>query len=179
MSDLKSTRKFLLGIFLDEGVVIKAVRAVRESGIPVYDVFTPYAVHGLDEVLGVKRSRLPIVTFCAGVLAGLLALFFQWWVFNINWPIIVGGKPFNAIPAFVPIIFELTVLISGLTTVGIFFWRSRLAPGVNPKLLDQKITDNHFVLALEKVDASLDYPKLHQMLIDLGATSVTEKEVQA
>lgn len=170
-------KKYLVGIFQDEDMILNAVRSVCKAGIPVFDVFSPYAVHGLDDAMGIKRSKLPIVTFLAGLTGGLLAMLLQLWVFNIDWPIIVGGKPFNAVPAFVPIAFELTVLVGGLVTVAAFLFRSRLGPGATPKLFDSEVTNKNFVLAIEQKDASLDINQVKEMLIGLGAVDVKEKEV--
>lgn len=177
MADGTVRKKYLVGIFEDETVILNAVASVRKANIPIFDVFSPYAVHGLDEAMGIKRSRLPIVTFLAGLTGGVLAMLLQLWVFNIDWPIIVGGKPFNAVPAFVPIAFELTVLVGGLVTVAAFLLRSRLGPGVGAKLFDREVTNKNFVLAIEQRDASLDINKVKEMLVDLGAIDVREKEV--
>jgi len=172
-----SIRKFLVGVFDEEDNIMGATKKIHDQGIKIYDVYTPYAVHGLDEAMGVKRSRLPFVTLVAGLLGCLLAVVFQEWVFTMDWPMIVGGKPHNSLPAFIPVTFELTVLIGGLTTVLAFFIRSRLRPGKKLKILDLNITDNKFVMAIEKVDASLDYKDVEQQLFNLGATCVEEREL--
>lgn len=171
-------RKFLIGIFDDEESLVKSTKLMRDKKIPIYDIFSPYAIHGLDEIMGIKRSRLPIVCFIAGCIGLLIALSFQLWIFTKDWPINIGGKPFNSLPAFVPVSFEFTVLIGGLATVAAFLFRSKLFPGAQPKLFDSLTTDNHFVIAIEKKDASLDDLKLEEVLKANGAIEVREGEVE-
>lgn len=179
MSHEKAIKKYFLGIYDDEDRLLHATTYLRQAGVPIFDVFTPYAVHGLDEAMGIKRSRLPYVCFLAGLMGFLMAIGFQTWVFTLDWPLNVGGKPFNSFPAFLPVGFELTVLIAGLSTVAAFFIKSRLYPGAAPTLLDLATTDNHFVLAIEKADASLDVERVEKILFLCGAIAVREGEVIA
>lgn len=176
---MSGARKFLIGVFLTEAEVMNATKAIRSQSIPIYDVYTPYAVHGLDEAMGIRRTRLPYVCFAAALLGCVFALLFQTWIFTIDWPIIVGGKPFNSLPAFMPIAFEITVLFGGLITVGAFLMRSKLWPGAEPVLLDSKITDDRFVMAIEMESGKIDVEKLQEDLHMLGAVEVMEKEVGA
>src|SRR5215472_15229378 len=121
--------RFLVATFTDSETLLTAVRAVRQNSFRIYDVFAPYPVHDLDHAMGVKHSRLPWVTFVVGVLALSFALIFQFYTSVLDWPLNVGGKPDNSTLAFVPICFELTVLLSGLATVAALFLRTRLYPG--------------------------------------------------
>lgn len=177
MSESRTTRRYFLGIFHQEDDVMKAVKNLRRQGIPVDDVFTPYAVHGLDEAMGIKRSRLPWVCFFAGLAGFILAMAFQSWVFTQSWPMNIGGKPHLALPAFIPVGFEITVLIGGLVTVLAFLLRSKLMPGNSPHLVDSHVTDGSFVLAIEIKDASLDQKIVGNILAECGAVTVCEREV--
>ncbi len=174
-----STKRYLVGIFDSEVETLTATKELIAKNIRVDEVFSPYPIHGIDEVLGIKRSRLPIVCFIAGLIGFSIALFFQTWVFTDSWPMIVGGKPFNALPAFIPVTFELTVLIGGLTTVAAFLFRSKLFPMQSVSLIDPLLTDNHFVIAIEQRDASIDYTSVAARLKILGAIAVDEREVAA
>jgi ActD protein len=139
-------RQLLVATFDHDADLLAAVRAAREQGIAIEEVFTPYVVHGIEEALGAPPSRLPWVTLAAG-FAGLLgAALFQFWAANFDWPVNVGGKPFNSGLAFLPITFEVTVLLGGLATAGAFFARSRLHPLVAPRLPAPRVTND--VLAL-------------------------------
>ena len=104
---------FLVATYSDAETLLAAVRAATSENFRVYDVFAPYPIHGLDHAMGVRRSRLPWVTFLVGILALIFALSFQFYTTVLDWPLNVGGKPDNSTLAFVPICFELTVLISG------------------------------------------------------------------
>lgn len=176
-TDMSDIKKFIIAIYDDEEKVLAATQKAHQNGIPIHDVYTPYAVHGLDEAMGIKRSRLSIVCFIAASFGCLLAIGFQLWVSSVSWPLNVGGKPFQAIPAFIPVTFELTVLIGGLVTTAAFLLRSRLLPGASPLLLDRKITDNRFVIAVAKTDASLDEKKVSLFFLKEFALEVHESEV--
>jgi Protein of unknown function (DUF3341) len=103
-----------ISVYLDDEVpLLQVVRKLRDNNETIIDVLTPFPVHGLDEALSMKRSRIPVVGFIFGVLGAILAFGFQAWVFTVSYPLIIGGKPFFAAPAFIPITFELTVFRSG------------------------------------------------------------------
>ena len=166
----------LVARFADETELLAAVRAAREGGFAVHDVFTPYAVHGLDEAMAAPRSRLPWITL-AGALTGLAgAISLQVWCAVIDWPLNVGGKPANSAPAFLPISFELTILLGGLATAGAFFWRSDLCRRVLPRMLAPDITDDALVLALA-LDDQGEEAALRNLLQAAGAHDV-RKEIR-
>jgi hypothetical protein len=137
----------IIGYFEDEEQALAATRAARAAGFAIADVFTPYAVHGLDEAMGLPPSRLPWVCFVAGLAGGGFALGFQIWVSAVSWPLNVGGKPFASIPAFIPITFELTVLSAALSTALALLVRAKLYPGRRAVTLP-RVTDDRFALVL-------------------------------
>ncbi len=165
--------KHLFAIFTDEGKLLAATKALRDQAIPIADVFTPYAVHGLDDAMGLRRSRLPVVTFLAGLVGLAIAMLLQCWTSAVDWPINVGGKPFMSIPAFIPVAFELTVLIGGLSTVLALFIRTGLYPGAKKPLAHPKVTDNHFAIALEK-NAIRNASEVDALLRSFGASEIKE-----
>ena len=112
----------IAAIFLDEAATIKAAYKVRESGYVKFDAITPYPVHGMEEACGIKRSPIPYITFIAGIIGLSLGLALTYYTSVSDWPINVGGKPMFSLPAFVPIIFELTILFAALVSVGAFFY---------------------------------------------------------
>src|SRR5918998_3724893 len=95
--------KFLVGVYDDEDVVLSAVTKVRNGGVRIHEVYTPFPIHGLDEVLGYKRSRLPRAAFMFGLTGTSLALLMQIWMLGFDWPIIIGGKNFVTFPDFIPV----------------------------------------------------------------------------
>lgn len=168
-------RRFLLGVFKREDKLLHSAEALKNRNIPIYDIFTPFPVHGLDELLGIKRSRLPIVCFIAASIGLMVSLYFQYWTSAVDWPINVGGKPFNSFPAFVPVAFEITVLFGALFTVAAFLFRCKLFPGSDASLSHLRQTDDTFILVVEEADAGLDLNKVRSILIDNGADEVTSK----
>lgn len=161
---------FLVGYFDDEHRLLEGARAARAAGLEIHDAFVPYAVHGLDEAMGLRRSRLPVVCFVAGVTGGALALSFELWTSTSSWALNVGGKPFASVPAFIPIMFELTVLSAALASAGAFFFRSRLFPGKKAMALP-RVTDDRFALVLER-----DGLSARDVLRAAGAVEVNAEE---
>jgi hypothetical protein len=167
---------FLVGSFSDADHLVAAVRRMHAAGVSVHDVFTPYPVHGLDQAMGLRRTRLPFVTLLAGLLGLTFALVFQYWTAVFDWPLDVGGKPENSTLAFVPICFELTVLIGGLGTAGAFFLRARLYPGKREQLAVLGVTNNVFALVVPAPEDRAAARRVREILIASGATEVEDRE---
>jgi hypothetical protein len=108
------TRRLLISVFEREDDLLQATAAVRKHGLPLVDVFSPYVVHGLDRAMGLRPSRLPWVAFLLGLSGAVAILIFQYWATIASWPINVGGKPWNSLPAFIPATFEVMVLCAGV-----------------------------------------------------------------
>jgi len=138
----------VIGYFDDTHSLLEATAKVRDSQFKNFDVYTPFPVHGLEHAQGLKRSWLPFVTFGAGLAGFCLAFTLQYWTSAVDWPIIVGGKPMNSWPAFVPVMFELTVLLAGLFTVGAMFFANGL-PNVTKKAFDPRLTRDRFAIVIE------------------------------
>jgi hypothetical protein len=148
-----SRRLLVLG-FEREGDLLRAVAHARSCGHEIVEVYAPYPVHGLPEAQGVAPSRLPWVCLAGGLLGlgGGLAL--QAWTSAVDWPLNVGGKPFLSWPAFVPVAFELVILLAGLSTVAAFLHRERLRPGKRVAVPLAGTTDDRFALVLAPSGAS-------------------------
>jgi hypothetical protein len=147
---MKTLNKTILyGLYLDDEVLMDAVREIREEGKEIWDVFTPFPVHGLDPLLGLKESRLHIAGFVYGMFGTVTAFSFMTWVFTRDWPIIFGGKPYFSVPSFIPITFEFTVLMAAVGMVITFYLVCGLGPGVTNPYLDPRITDDHFCIAFD------------------------------
>jgi hypothetical protein len=150
------SRRLFVAYFEDERDIVEATKAVRAEGHEIRDVYTPFAVHGLDKAMGLKPSRLPLVCLIFGLLGATAKLWFQVWTSAFNWPVNIGGKPLASIPAFVPVTFEITVLFAGLGTVGAFLLISRLRPGRKPAASYERATNDGFVLVIVERDAAFD-----------------------
>jgi hypothetical protein len=146
-------REGLVATFTHDADLIAALRAARREGFAVEDVFTPYAVHGIEDALGAPPSRLPWITLAAGCAGLLGAALFQLWAAVVDWPVNVGGKPPNSGLAFLPIAFEATVLLGGLATAGGFFVRSRLSPLAIPRLPVPGVTDDVLAVVFDLTGA--------------------------
>lgn len=169
---------FLVGIFDDEDVVLSAVSKARANGVKIHEVYTPFPIHGLDEALGYKRSRLPRAAFAFGLTGTVSALTMMTWMMGIDWPMIIGGKEFVALPDFVPVTFELTVLFSALGMVATFFTVSNMWPGKKPLLFDPRSTDDKFVMAIDQGKNKLSSDEITSILKNAGAVEVNTKIVE-
>ena len=170
------SREYVIGTFTDADRLMRAVRAVRAESLRIYDVFAPYPVHGLDQAMGIRRSKLPFVTLVVGLIGLTFALSFQFYTAVFDWPLNVGGKPDNSTLAFVPICFELTVLTSGIATFIALLVKAKLYPGKRERLAAPGVTNNMFALVLRKPDASLGVRRAREILEKSGAKEVNEKE---
>jgi len=132
-----------------------AVADFKRNGYDIVDVHTPYAVHGLEKVAAVPPSRIGWACAAGGLTGAALILLFQSWTSAIDWGVDVGGKPLHSIPAFIPVTFEVGVLLAAAGTVLAFFCRSRLWPGKKTKAID-RTTDDAFVVVLRAENAGFN-----------------------
>lgn len=169
------TRRVLIAVFQHDSDLLRAVAAVRAAGLRIDDVYAPYAVHGLDRALGWRPSRLSWACALCGLAGAAFMLWFQQWTSAVSWPLNVGGKPWNSLPAFVPIIFEGMVLAAGLGTVFALFLVSRLRPGKKALPIVPGVFDDRFALVVEETDATFDAAAVSELLRDHHAVEVEER----
>lgn len=176
---MDADKHFIVGVFNDEDVLLDAVTKIRGKGVKIHEVFTPFPVHGLDEVLGYRRSRLPIAAFMFGLTGTGLALLMQIWMLGYDWPMIIGGKNFASLPPFIPVTFELTVLLASLGMVGTFMIVNDMKPYKWPRQFDVRSTDDKHVMAID-LASNKDKSKqeLTSILKDAGAEEVNEKSFE-
>ena len=173
-----SNKEILYGVYDDEEILLDAVRQANKDHLDIWDVFTPFPVHGLDPELGLSESRLHIAGFVYGAIGTLTAFLFMTWVFTRDWPIIFGGKPYWSVPAFIPITFELTVLFASIGMVVSFYVVCGMAPGKVIPTLDDRITDDKFCIAFETNDApESEVEKLKSFFSATGASEVNTKTI--
>ncbi len=146
--------KVLYGLYNDEEDLKSAVKAASAAHLDIMDVFTPFPVHGLDPLLGLKESRLHYLGFIYGAIGASFGFGFMSWVFTRDWPMVFGGKPYWSVPALIPITFEMTVLFSAWGMTLTFYTICGLWPGVKANSLDNRITDDKFCLAFDVTEAS-------------------------
>ena len=167
-----SKRNYISIIFDDEGPLLEAVRKLRKSNETIIDVLSPFPVHGLDDALSIKRTKIPIGGFILGLLGTITAFGFQTWVFTVSYPLIIGGKPFFAAPSFIPITFEITVLFGGVAMVAALLIRSRLKPDIRFDPVDERATDDRFVILIEPGDESTKIERVRSVLSDIQTVEI-------
>lgn len=170
-----SDTKYILGHFEDPDDMMHGIDKLQASNISIYDVFSPMPIHGIEDKLGVKRSRLPIVAFCCGITGTFCAFSLLYYCLVHDWPMNIGGKPSFAAPDFIPIMFELTVLFAAYGMCISFFFRNHLFPGRAPRVMDLRATDDRFVIA---IDADINpFPdKIDDILKDAGAVEIKHND---
>jgi len=147
-----SNKTFVVGCFEEEDKLFNAISSLQKASHKIHDVYTPYPIHGLDEKLNYRQTKLHTAGFIFGAIGLTLALTFMSWVFVKDWPLNFGGKPFFSLPAFVPILFEFTVLMSSVGMVLTFCYISQIAPFVKKHHFHIRATDDLLVVAVESTD---------------------------
>lgn len=171
--DATQNVRYTAAFFATEDDLLGVAREARLSGFEVEDVFTPFPVHGMDAAVGLRPSRLTWIAFAAGAFGLAFALALQVWTSAYDWPLNVGGKPFNSFPLFIPVAFELTVLFAGLIAIGVLLLRNRLWL-FSRKRVFERVTDDRFVLVLRQRDASFDMAKALDLFARYNALGVVE-----
>lgn len=172
---MASGKNYTVGIFNDEDSLMTAIKNVREAGVKIEEVFSPYAVHGIDGALGYKMTRLPIAAFFFGLTGTILALTTLFWMMGYDWPMIIGGKNFASVPPFIPVTFELTVLLAAFGMVFTFFVTSDLKPWAKPRVYDIRCTNDMHVMAIDLDVNSTNKDEINRILNESGAFEVNDK----
>ncbi|MBX3299901.1 MAG: DUF3341 domain-containing protein [Acidobacteria bacterium] len=155
--------------------MVDAAVKVRDAGYTKTDAFSPFPLHEIDEALGIKRSILPYLIFVGG-LTGLLAGFgLEYFVHVIDYPIIVGGRPHLSLPAFIPPMYELTILFSAFTAVFGMLFLNGLPSPYHPVFNIPRFalaTREKFFLIIEASDPKFDHEETRKFMEGLGAQEV-------
>lgn len=176
---MDADKNFIVGIFDDEVILMSGIKNVRDNGVKIHEVYSPFPVHGIDDALGYKRSRLPIAAFMFGMTGTSLALIMQIWMLGYDWPMIIGGKNFVSLPPFIPVTFELTVLLAALGMVATFMISNDLKPYKWPRQFDLRSTDDKHVMAIDLAkNTSMNKAQLSELLKRAGASEVNEKNFE-
>jgi hypothetical protein len=164
-------KKFVVACYDDEQTLFPAVSKVRKAGYKIHDVYTPYPVHGLDKAMGLRETSLHTAGFIFGLTGTTTAVTFMSWVFTRDWPVNIGGKPYFALPAWIPITFELTVLMAAVGMVLTFCYLCQLAPFIKKHHFHARATDDLFVMVLECTDKTRE-DEVKQFLGGTGAVEL-------
>jgi hypothetical protein len=175
MSDAAARTYGLMVEFDDPNVLVDACRQVRDAGFRRWDAHTPFPIHGMDEAMGIRGTRLPWIVLMGGLTGCGLALLMQWWMNAVDYPLVISGKPLFGLPASIPVTFELTVLLSALAT---FFgmWSLNGMPRLHHPLFSshrfRRATSDRFFIVIEADDPQYDADRTREFLSSLGGGAI-------
>jgi hypothetical protein len=156
--------------------LLRAADGVRHLGWRIVNVYSPYPLHETAELLGLARSRLPRIAFVYGALGVALAVGFQFWASSWDWPLNVGGRPWNSLPAFVPVTFETMVLCAGVGAFLTWMTACRLYAGKHAALPAPRVTNDLFVLEVHGARPEADPEMLRRLFLECQASAIAESE---
>jgi len=169
-------RRFgLLAEFDTPGRLMHAAEAVRDAGFKKWDCYSPFPIHGLDSAMGLRDTRLPWVVLGGAIAGCASAVLLQWWTNAVDYPFLISGKPLFSLPANIPIVFELTVLIASLSAVASLFLFSGLPRFYHPVFRSQRFrraTTDRFFITIEVDDPRFDAQQTEALLRRLGSSHV-------
>jgi len=170
-------KRFVVGNYDDEAVLFPAVKKVRMAGYKMHDVYTPMPIHGLDVAMGLRDTSLHTAGFLYGLSGTITALAGISYALVYDWPLNFGGKPHFALPAWIPIIFELTVLFSAVGMVLTFCYLCQMAPFVRKHHFNLRSTDDQFTMVIECTDKT-NVEGLQEFLKSTGAFDVHVQDAE-
>jgi hypothetical protein len=161
----------LMAEFLTADEILEAARRAWQAGYREMDAYTPYSVEGLAPALGLKRTRIPSIVFCAGVVGAAAGFFMQYYTMSVDYTFNVGGRPYNSWPVFIPITFEVLVLVASLAAVlGMLFLNG--LPRPHHPVFNvpgfERASQDRFFLCIEAADPKFDRDETAQFLLGLS-----------
>ncbi len=169
----------LLVEFEDPHTLLDASEKVRDAGYRHWDTHTPFPVHGLNDAMGLKLTKLPLLTLAGGLTGVTGAMLMQWWMNAESYPIIISGKPMFSIPANIPVAFEATILLAAIATfVGMLAFNN-LPRHHHPLLTMERFrraTNDRFYLSIEATDPRFDESETLALAESLGGVAVERVE---
>ena len=176
-----NTQKTLFALYNDDDVVKTSAKSLVAKGIKVRDVYSPFPIHGIDPIIGVKPTRLGNMAFIYGLIGMCLALIGIRYFMIIDWPMNIGGKPsfslLENLPSFIPVTFEFTVLCAAHGMSITYLLRNQTLPGMPAVNPDPRTTDDHFAIELDTTDnAKFTAEELAAALKETDLVEIIEKE---
>ncbi len=169
----------LLAEFESVNETLRACERVRDAGFRHWDAFTPFPVHGMNDAMGIKQTRLPLLVLGAGLTGMATGFLLQWWMNAHNYPILVSGKPFMGIPGNIPVVFELTILFSAIAAFVGMLAMNNLPMLHHPIFKSERfrqVTTDRFFIAIEASDPKFDEARTADFLREIGGLSVERVE---
>jgi hypothetical protein len=165
----------ILARFPDPGALLKACEEVRDAGYTRWDAHSPFPVHGLDRAMGLRPTVLPWLVAVLGLGGAAGAMTMQWWISAVAYPLVISGKPLFSWPAFVPVTFEVAVLLGAMGAVFGMFGLTRLPMHWHPLFGSKEFaraSDDGFFLSIESWDPRFDEVQTLRLLESAGAVHV-------
>lgn len=163
------------GIFDDEGRFLAALHELHDNKTEIFDVYTPYPVHEVFHLLE-RKSKLPTAAYFFGLFGIIATLGFLYYTSVVNWPVVYGGKPLNSFPSFIVVTIVITILTVTIASLALFSARSKLFPGRDNTIFDERATDNMFVIVTGPTESgSGNSNNTTEILTRNGALEVKEK----
>lgn len=180
---MESTKKVFHVMYDDDDKLMDAAKTLVGQGVRIKDVYSPFPVHGIDPVIGVKRTRLAIASFMYAMTGTSLALFGMWYFMIQDWPMNIGGKPsfslIENLPAFVPVTFEFTVLCAAHGMSITYLLRNGTLPGMPATNPDPRTTDDKFVMEILTEENAMDAEGLEAAVKGTDMMEISIKEYAA
>jgi hypothetical protein len=175
--------KVIYAMYDDDDVLKDGAKKLVAKGVKIADVFSPFPIHGIDPIIGVKHTRLGIMSFIYGLTGLTLATIGMRYFMIEDWPMNVGGKPngtyLENILAFIPITFEFTVLCAAHGMAITYLLRNKTLPGMKADNPDPRTTDDKFVMEIRlSENGKFSEEELHAMLKDTGIIELDQKEIK-
>jgi hypothetical protein len=167
----------LLAEFQTAEEILRATRQARLQGYTQMDAYSPYPVEGLADELGLGRSNIPFVVLVAGIVGAVVGFFMQYYSMAVDYPLNVGGRPHNSWPVFIPIAFEVLVLVAGLAALFGMLFLNGLPRPYHPVFNVPRFaraSQDRFFLCIEADDSKFDRAATRDFLAGLGPAEVTE-----
>lgn len=165
--------KVIHAIYNDDDVLMAAVKKVKAEKHHIEEIYTPFPVHGLDKAMGLAPTRIAIASFMFGCLGLTVSIVMMNFIMIEDWPQNIGGKPsfsyLENMPAFVPIMFEMTVFFAAHLMVITFYLRSRMWPFKKAENPDPRTTDDHFLM---EIAVHNNEKELSELLKETGAIEI-------
>jgi hypothetical protein len=171
-------KTYKIGIFDEEEKFLASIRTLKEQEVTIFDVYTPYPIHEVFHILK-RKSSLPTAAYFFGLFGAIATLGFLYFTSVISWPIVYGGKPFNSFPSFIVVTIVVTILTVTILSLAAFSARSKLFPGRNNTIFDDRATDNKFVIVVAYGESEAELSEMAgKTMKDQGAAEVYDKKYE-
>lgn len=177
------TEKIIYAVYDDDDVLKDGAKKLVAKGMKIAEVFSPFPIHGIDPIIGVRNTRLGIMAFLYGIIGTLLATLGMRYFMIGDWPMNIGGKPsfsyLENILAFIPVTFEFTVLCAAHGMAITYLLRNKTIPGMIASNPDPRSTDDRFIMELRMSENSkFTSEEILESLKSTGVIEIDQKEIK-